>query len=198
MLDFFRAKFYWIDFTIGTLICIVVIVLYKIKRIEKLTWYLYWVGFILGLCWEVPMSIANEIGIYPFATFITPPPFPSPFSMIVIIIIHSFWDGGLFLVGYWLVNRICSEPTFKRLKASELGVLIIWGQLSELAVELASTFSGGWEYVGYWWNPVLFIFNGHNITLWPQIIWFIAPIVFYFIALKLKPKFSINEVKLEI
>ena len=180
MLDFFRANFYLIDFTIGTLICIVVMVLYKIKRIEKLTWYLYWVGFGLGLCWEVPMSIANEIG------------------MIVIIITHSFWDGGLFLVGYWLVKLICSDPTYERFKASELGVLIIWGQLSELAVELASTFSGGWEYVGYWWNPVLFIFNGHNITLWPQIIWFIAPIVFYFIALKLKPKFSINEVKLEI
>ena len=197
MLDFLAANFYYIDFFIGSSICVLLNFAYKIRRIEKFTWILYWIGFCLGLCWEVPMSIANEVGIYPFATFIIPPPFPSPYSMIVIIITHSFWDGGLFLVGYWLVKLICSEPTYERFKARELGVLIIWGQLSELAVELTSTFSGGWEYVEYWWNPVLFIFNGHNITLWPQIIWFIAPIVFYFIALKLKPKFSNNEVKLE-
>ncbi len=49
--------------------------------------------------------------------------------------------------------------------------------------------SNGWEYQVFPWNPLLFKFLGHNITLLPQLIWLAAPIAFYFIALKLKPKF---------
>jgi len=66
--------------------------------------------------------------------------------------------------------------------------MLIWGQLSELSVELISTFSNIWEYIEYWWNPVLFVYNGHNITLLSQLIWFVAPIVFYIIAINIKKR----------
>ena len=67
--------------------------------------------------------------------------------------------------------------------------------MSELIVELISTTSSGWEYNVYCWNPLLFVFNGHNITLMPQLIWLAATVVYYYIIIKLKPKFS-NNIKI--
>ena len=128
------------------------------------------------------MSIANEFSPYPPARFLT----PMPTHFIVIVIMHSFWDGGLFLIGVRLVKKICPAPHFDDVKMSELAIMVAWGQLSELAVELASTFNEAWEYNSYWWNPVLFVFNGHNITMLSQLIWLIAPVVFYYLAIKLK------------
>ncbi|MHA1376415.1 MAG: hypothetical protein ACTSR7_19220 [Promethearchaeota archaeon] len=186
MNDFFIANFYWIDFTIAVLILAIVILLYKFEKIDKYFWYLYWLGVLIGLTWELPMSIANDMGIYPPAHFITP--LPTHFS--VIVITHSLWDGGLFLFGAWLVLKLCRKPQFEKFRFQELLVMLIWGQLSELSVELISTFSNAWEYIEYWWNPVLFVFNGHNITLLPQLIWFAAPIVFYIIAIKIKKKLA--------
>ena len=184
LLDFFAFNFYWIDFSIGIFILFLIIALYLLKKISKFTFYLYWIGFLLGLCWELPMSISNEIGIYPVAQFITP--LPVHFSIIVIT--HCFWDGGLFLFGIFLIHIILKKPHFEKFKYRELVILIIWGQLSELAVELLSTFNDAWEYIPYWWNPSLFIFNNHYITLLPQLIWLIAPIVFYLIVIKLKTR----------
>ena len=182
MIDFLTSNFYWIDFTIAVFIFVIVVLLYKFKKIDKYFWYLYWLGVLIGLTWELPMSIANEIGIYPPAHFIVP--LPTHFS--VIVITHSLWDGGLFLFGVWLVLIVCKKSQFEKFSYRELIVMLIWGQLSELSVELISTFSNAWEFIKYWWNPVLFVFNGHNITLLPQLIWLFAPIVFYIIAIKIK------------
>lgn len=182
--ELLRNNFYWIDFSLGIIILVIVSILYLTHRIDRYSWHLYWVGFFLGLCWELPMSIANEYGEYPPASFIT----PLPTHFMVIVITHSFWDGGLFLVGVWLVRKLCAEPQFVQFKWKELAVLLVWGQLSELTVELLSTFNNAWEFNRYWWNPTLFIFNNHNITLLPQLIWLVAPIVFYIIALRIKSK----------
>jgi hypothetical protein len=185
LLELFRSNFYWIDFTIGGLTPIVVYLLYRSGRIDRYVWVLFWVGFGLGLTWEVPMSVLNEIGPpHAVAHFVRPP--PTHFSMIILM--HSFWDGGLFLLGVWLVHLICGGPVFERFKWSELVVLLIWGQASELWVELTSTFGEAWAYVPKPWNPSLFRFNGHDITLMPQLIWFAAPIVFYLIAWKLRAR----------
>ena len=113
---------------------------------------------------------------------------PMPVNFMVVVIIHSLWDGGLFLIGVWLIYKICSAPYLERFKTSELAVLLIFGQVQELFIELSSTYNDGWAWISYWWNPSLFIFNGHDITLLPQFIWFAAPIVFYFIAIKVKSK----------
>jgi hypothetical protein len=99
----------------------------------------------------------------------------------------------LFLLGVLLIEIICKKPIFEKFKPCEFTVLIIYGQVSELTVELTSTFSNAWEYIEYLWNPRLFLFNGHNITLLPQLIWLAATIVFYFIAIKLKSRYSILE-----
>jgi hypothetical protein len=184
--DFFTVNFYWIDISIGLAIALVIILLYFFKRIQKFTWSLYWVGVLLGLAWELPLSLCNEFSLYPVANFLT----PLPFHFSVIVVTHSLWDGGLFLVGVWLIYTICRSPHFSQFRSAELGVLLLWGQLSELAVEISSTFNNAWEYIPYWWNPSLFLFNGHHITLLPQLIWLVAPIVFYLLALKLRSRFA--------
>ncbi|MFX1417968.1 MAG: hypothetical protein ACFE9N_03490 [Promethearchaeota archaeon] len=184
------AFFYWFVWIVGIFICIIVYYLYKSKKLDGYFWYLFWVGFILGLLWEVPLITANEISSFPPARFIIPPPLPSPYSSIVIIITHSLWDGGLFLLGVWFIQLICKKPILEKFKLSELIVMIAYGQISTLIVELLSTSSGGWEYYVYLWNPLLFTFIGHNITLLPQLIWLAAPIIFYFIAIKLKPRIN--------
>ena len=182
------AFFYWFVWFIGILICLIVIILYKIHKIDKNIWYLFWIGFLLGLCWELPLSIANVISSFPPARFITPVPLTVPFSTIIIIITHSLWDGGLFLLGVGFVYLICKKPYFEKFKLSEIIIFIIYGQVSELIVELSSTFSNAWEYNVYWWNPRLFIFNGHNITLLAQLIWLVAPIIFYFFVLRINKR----------
>lgn len=182
-MNLLKDYFYWIDFSIGAVTPIIVFLLYRSGRISKFVWHLFWLGFALGLTWEVPMSLLNEYSATrPMARFIQP--LPTHFS--VLIISHTFWDGGLFLLGVLLVSMTHKSGWFDKFKFSELLVLLIWGQASELWVELTSTYNGGWAYIPYWWNPSMFKFNGSDITLFPQLIWLAAPIVFYFIALRMK------------
>lgn len=186
LLELFRSNFYWIDFTIGGLTPVVVYTLYRTGRVDKYIWVLFWVGFALGLTWEVPMSVLNEIGgEAAVARFVRP--LPTHFS--VLILMHTFWDGGLFLLGVLLVHLVSGGRPFERFQWSELVVLVGWGQASELWVELTSTFGEAWAYIPKPWNPSLFKFNGQDITLMPQLIWLAAPVVFYFIALALRPRF---------
>ena len=148
---------------------------YKIKYINKFTWLLFWVGILLGLGWEIPLSIINA-------------PLPLSIEIIILMITATIWDGGLFLIGYWFVIKICKEPHFNRFKLKELGVLLLYGQISSFIVEMLAVASGGWEYEVTPWNPLLFTFLGGNITLVPQLIWFFVPIIFYLIAIRLKQK----------
>ena len=187
LLELFRSNFYWIDFAIGGLTPLAVYGLYRSGRIDRLAWILFWIGFGLGLTWEVPMSTLNEFSeAHAVARFIRP--LPTHFS--VLIVMHSFWDGGLFLLGVWLAHLICKPPLFTRFRACELQVLLVWGQASELWVELTSTFGEGWVYIPKSWNPSLFQFNGQDITLLPQLIWLAAPVVFYGMALAGKKKWG--------
>lgn len=177
--EIFRSHFYAIDFFIGSAAPVVVYLLYRSRRIGRFIWFLFWIGFGLGLCWEVPMQVLNQMGAgWEVHRYVRPP--PVHFS--AIILSHSFWDGGLFLLGVWLVRRICGAPIFERFKPSELLVLIAWGQASELWVELTSISGQAWSYVPRPWNPALFHFQGQPLTLLPQLIWLAAPVIFYFIA----------------
>ncbi len=194
--------FYIFIWLMGVIICGIVLILYKKEYLSKYYWYLYWIGFGLGILWELPLSIANELHIccgypYPASIFIIPTPIQGPLAVFVIVTTHSLWDGGLFLLCVLFVHLLCKKPCFEGFKWKELGVLILVGQISELIVELTSTFSEGWEFYigpGVWYNMALFQFNNKNITLLPQLIWLAAPIVFYFIALKLNTKIGTKSI----
>jgi len=184
MTEILKEYFYWIDFFIATAALIAVFWLYRSRVISNYVWRLFWLGFALGLCWEAPLFLLSAYAPNPPFKFLTP--LPTHFS--VLIIMHSLWDGGLFLIGAAMVYLTNKPHWFEKFQLRELLILLVWGQASELWVELMSAYNQGWAYIPYWWNPSLFKFHGSDITLLPQLIWLVAPLIFYPIALRLKRK----------
>ncbi|MBD3196146.1 MAG: hypothetical protein GF317_13895 [Candidatus Lokiarchaeota archaeon] len=182
----FSDFFFLIDYVFAGIILAIVILLFIIKKISKFGLFLFFLGFLVGLLWEIPLGLARELDI-PIAILSTSKPL-SPFP--IHSFIHSIWDGGLFLIGAFFIWTYSKEEYFNKFNVKELLILEIWGQLQCFIIELSSILGGGWEYIPYWWNPVLFTINGHNFTLFPQLVWIIASIVYYILALKLKPKIN--------
>lgn len=143
---------------------------------------LFWLGVLVGLTWEIPIFLSAIFADEPMVGFLREP----PLHPAVFMVAHAFWDGGLFLFGLALVTALCRRPVLTRFRYAELAVLVAWGQVSELAVEVTSILNGGWVYhAGHAWNPVLFEVADHPVTLVPQLIWLAAPIVYYALALRL-------------
>jgi len=143
---------------------------------------LFWLGVAIGLTWEIPIFLSAIFATDPIVGFLREP----PLHPIVFMVAHAFWDGGLFLLGLTLVQALCARPVLAGFRWPEIAVLILWGQVSELAVEVISVLNQGWFYHGgHAWNPVLFHVAGHPITLVPQLIWLAAPVVYYLSALRL-------------
>jgi hypothetical protein len=182
----FQAIFYQLDLLIGFGAPILVYFLYRIKKINKFSWFIFWIGALIGLTWEIPMFIGSYEGF--FVTIETIRPYPLHY--LIFMISHTFWDGGLFLIGYWLVKLLCKSPHFDKFNINELMILIIYGQIQEIMVELAAVSNSTWTFIVYWWNPALFYINGYPITLYPQICWLYGILIFYFGLLKLKPRFN--------
>ena len=105
MLNLLTKYFYFIDFALAILIVVIIIILYFTKRIDKLTWFLYWIGSSLGMIWEFSMVFLTEMDIFAFYIYHSPP----PTHFMIIVFTHSLWDGGIFLVGYRLVKIIIKE-----------------------------------------------------------------------------------------
>jgi hypothetical protein len=146
-------------------------------RIQK--WF--WLGVAVGLTWEIPLFLSATFAENPVLVMLSSPPIP-PLGLIVA---HALWDGGLFLAGLMLIALLCPRPILQRFSWRELIVLILWGQGSELMVEVGGVTNNAWGYSGELaWNPTLFHLDGHPITLLPQLIWLAAPIVYYLLALR--------------
>ncbi len=182
MTELFQSAYYGLDLVLGFGAPVVTYGLVRTGRVDRVIWRLFWLGCLLGLLWEVPIFVLSaESTSLPLITWVRPPPVPYP----VLLVSHTLWDGGLFLVGVWLVHRLCPSPVFARFSFRELAVLWIFGQVSALAVELSSVLNDGWVYLScYAWNPPLFHVHGHPLTLLPQLVWAVAPVVFYGIALR--------------
>ena len=63
--------------------------------------------------------------------------------------------------------------------------MIIWGSFSEFLVDLNGN-GKLWQFIDNWYNPVFVTINGNNLTIIPQLIWFVAPIVYYVVILNYK------------
>jgi hypothetical protein len=184
----FQDIFYQLDLLIGFSAPVLVYILYRIKKISRFSFYIFWIGAAIGLTWEIPMFVGSYERI--FITIETLRPYP--FHYLIFMISHTLWDGGLFLIGYWLVLLLCKAPNFENFNIKELGILIIYGQIQEIMVEFAAVSNSTWTFIVYWWNPALFYINGYPITLYPQICWLFGILIFYCILLKLKPRFVEN------
>ncbi|TFF85355.1 MAG: hypothetical protein EU551_04245, partial [Promethearchaeota archaeon] len=176
--DLADNAFFLLDYALAGFIIIIVLGLFLLKKINKYILYLFILGFLIGLLWEIPLGLARELEI-PIATFSTSKPLlPFPFHSII----HSLWDGGIFLIGVGFIWLYSKDSFFSKFRLSELLILEVWGQIQSLIIEISSIVGGGWEYIPYWWNPSLFTINGHHFTLFPQLIWILASILFYFLA----------------
>jgi len=188
IVNFFSENFFLIDYIIAGLILVVVLILYFSKKITKFVFYLFILGFLIGLLWEIPLGLAKALEI-PIVTFSDSKPLT---SFPIHSIIHSLWDGGLFLIGVGFIWLYSKDDFFSKFNIKELLILEVWGQFQSLIIELSSIVGGGWEYIPYWWNPSLFSIQGHNFTLLPQLIWIFASILFYFLAVGTKKNLKSN------
>ena len=188
----FQDMFYFLDLLVGFIAPILAYILYRTEKIDKFSWYVFWIGAAVGLTWEIPMFI----GSYETSFFVTLEPIrPYPFHYIVFLVSHTLWDGMLFIIGYRLVLLLSESPRFEEFNLKELIILIIYGQIQEIIVEVGAVSNSAWTFIVYWWNPALFYVNEYPITLYPQLAWLFGSILFYFILLKLKPKLTENRNK---
>lgn len=174
--------YYTADFMIAISLPVFFYVSHRTGRFDPIVWKLFWAGCLIGLTWEIPIYFAGpDFMETPALIYLT----EFPFSRLLHPILHSFWDGGLFLIAYWLTLKFCQAPVLSKFRCKELGVMLVWGQVQEFAVELSATQAGAWTFTGQWWNPVLFKSGQGFITLVPQLIWLYGPIIFYVVALKI-------------
>jgi hypothetical protein len=177
------TQFYWTDLAIALAIPLLFVLLYTTHRISRFNWLLYWAGCAVGALWEIPFYfIGPDFSSAPLYILKAPIPYP----LFLLHFVHCFWDGGLFMTGVLLVNLVCKGEHFTRFRPLELLIMLVWGGLQELGVELASVGSSGWAFVPRWWNPTMFAYQGSDITLVPQLIWLAAPVIFYFTALRVR------------
>ena len=177
-----RTCFWWIDLAIAVGVTAFVVLGCRATPRGRFVRRLFWLGVGIGLTWEVPIFLSGTFADQPVIVFLREPPFPP----LVFLVLHSLWDGGLFLAGVLLIWLGSPRPILQRFSVRELAILMVWGQLSEFAVEIGGVTNNAWSYVGdLAWNPVLFHVAGHPITLLPQLIWFAAPIVYYLVAIRI-------------
>ena len=176
-----RQCFWWLDLAIAVGVTAFVVVGCRATAPGPWIRRLFWLGVAIGATWEVPLFVSNTWSDHPVLVMLSPPPVPP----LVLIVFHSLWDGGLFLAGVALVWATCSRPILRRFRWPELAVLLLWGQLSALLVEVGGVTNDAWSYApGVSWNPALFELAGHPITVLPQLIWLAAPVAFYLAALR--------------
>ena len=170
--------FFAVDLAVAIAIPLLVFGLHRLRVLPVRVWKLYWLGVVIGLVWEIAFTAARA------QLYLQKEDFPGPASLQVIA--HSLWDGGLFVVGLGFVWRLCPEPRLTRFSGRELGILVAWGQLQSLGVELAAASADAWVYRPSWWNPELFSIAQAPITLLPQLVWLIGTVVFHLGALALE------------
>ncbi len=190
LFDLLRIAFWWLDLAIAAGVTLGVVVAGRRSWRGRWVQKLFWLGVVIGLTWEVPLFLSTTFADDPVIVMLSPPPI-HPLGLIVA---HSLWDGGLFLAGVALVGWTCPRPILRRFRWRELGVLMLWGQLSALAVEIGGVSNDAWSYVaGFAANPTLFYVAGHPITALPQLIWLLAPVVFYLVALRVTARARTND-----
>ena len=182
MFTLLRTYFYWIDMAIALGVTAFVVIGCRSTPQGRNLSRLFWLGVAVGFTWEIPIFLSGIYAGSPVIHFIREP----PLHPLVFMILHALWDGGLFLAGVACVWLLLPRPIFQSFRWSELGVLLLWGQLSELAVEIGGITNDAWTYAGdKAWNPVLFHVADHPITLVPQLMWIAGVIVYYLLALRL-------------
>ena len=179
-MDLFTAnQLMWAAFIIGNSAPLLFIILLKTEKISREFFNLYFLGVLVGLTWEIPFALAGKS----FHLILIDWPIDLP---LVRNITYSFIDGLIFIVGILLAKVFLKNKNFLyEFDAKALSIMIIWGSVSEFLVDLNGN-GKLWLFIDNWYNPVFITINGNGLTIIPQLIWFIAPIVYYLVILNYK------------
>ena len=171
-MDLFSAyQLMWAAFIIGNSAPFFFIIFYKAQKISSELFTLYFIGVLVGLTWEIPFALAGKS----FHLILIDWPIDLP---LVRNITYSFIDGLIFIVGILLAKVFLKNKNFLyEFDAKALSIMIIWGSVSEFLVDLNGN-GKLWLFIDNWYNPVFITINGNGLTIIPQLIWFIAPIVY--------------------
>ena len=174
----------WADILVGFSIPVITAVLYFSRRIQaRHVWLMVW-GFVVGSTWEFAFYFLGD-SIHTMRT-------EWPLPIITLHTSHTFWDAGLFIIGYWLCLVILKTPDCcTRFRWSELSIMLLWGAAQEFIVELMGN-GIIWEYRVYDWNPVWITIGEQGYTVLPQLIWVIAPIVYYLGVLRINKSSGVS------
>ncbi len=158
-------------------------------------WLLFAIGCALGATWELGFGLLGPgqtdaplyVWIEPGGIPLDPQPSGGGLGDWIGLTLVCLWDGALFCAGLALIRWLLPGPHLVRFELRELAVLLIWGQVQSLVVELVAIAAGLWGYLPQWYNPALFPFMQGHITLAPQLVWLLAYPIFYVAALRLAP-----------
>ena len=177
-MDLFSAnQLMWAAFIVGNSAPVIFFILYYYQKITAELFKLYFLGVLVGLTWEIPFALAGKS----FHLILIDWPINLP---LVRNITYSFIDGLIFIVGIFLAKAFLkNKEFFYTFNSTALLIMIIWGSISEFLVDLNGN-GKLWLFIDNWYNPVFITINGNGLTIIPQLIWFVAPIVYYFTILR--------------
>jgi hypothetical protein len=165
-----------LSIALGLCIPVVAYWTYTMDVLDRRELVLFGVGVLLGGMWELALGVVvprrMEMPLYTVFPDVMVP-------RLVHVIAYSLWDGALFLLGVLLVTTLLDGRAFRRFRWGELGILVAWGQLQSLAIEVLAVTTGLWTYHPTAWNPALFELGDGTITVLPKAIWLLAVLVFY-------------------
>ena len=94
----------------------------------------------------------------------------------------------IFLAGVFLTKAFLKNKQFLyNYNSTALFIMILWGGFSEFLVDLNGN-GKLWLFIENWYNPVFITINDNSLTIIPQLIWFVAPILYYLSILKFQSK----------
>lgn len=177
------------DYAVAVILVLYFVIGYKKGKVSKAMFIAFWIGCLIGSTWEFTFMLLGD----GFAYAVNP--WPWGLSGWPKKLAHSIWDGGLFMTGVLFCRKLLgADNRFTKWDWREFGIIEVWGIGQELLVEYL--FNGRvWVYVPLPWNPVIIpplpgSATTVGYTLIPQAVWVIAPIVFYYLLLKVVARYS--------
>ena len=169
-----RGALYLLDALVPILATVGWHIAYCRGRLERWLYLSYGWGVLVGCLWEIPIGLLghdfnqmlerNPLGFW-------------------IHLNHALVDSFLLLAGLWCVGATRRDELVEAKSATRtLRTLTAFTCLELVqAVTVELVFNGQlWKYsTTVRWNPVLFWIHGVGYTLWPFLVWALAPTLFY-------------------
>lgn len=162
------------------------------KRLPRKYWLFFLIGAAIGMCWEIAFTYSG-MG-YPILAGGTANPTGQDLSdlpdiiIAPILVMTAIWDGGLFVAGLVIARIILGAGIEHRFNWAALATMLAWGQLQSLIIEIYAIENGMWAYSATPSNPQLFGWGEAQITLVPQLVWFVGYFAFYWAVLKISQR----------